>query len=163
MGKLIFGLILVFAAFGGGVWFASSPYAAFNIDRPVHTSTQSETEILSLISRLSQAWNAGNIDAFMADYWKSENLRFASAGTVSKGWQETFDRYAARYPDKVAMGQLEFTELEVNVLSPTDALVFGRWTLTRQSDTPTGLVTFHIKLLAGNWKIVSDHTSSEIL
>ncbi len=33
------------------------------------------------------AWNAGDIDQFMQTYWQSDELRFASGGTVKVGWE----------------------------------------------------------------------------
>ncbi len=108
----------------------------------------------------SAAWSAGDIDRFMQDYWMSQDLRFASGGVVKRGWQTTIERYKLRYPDKTAMGGLSFTDLEINLLSGVDALVFGRWTLSRAQDAPTGLFTLHMKKFDDDWKIVSDHTSS---
>lgn len=96
----------------------------------------------------------------MEDYLKDESLRFASGGNVNRGWQATIERYKARYPDKAAMGTLSFTDLEIEVFSQKDAMVFGRWMLERGEDTPGGLFTLHMQNQDGRWIIVSDHTSS---
>lgn len=117
-------------------------------------------KIRQTLNEQSAAWNRGDIDAFMDDYWPSEDLRFASGGNITYGWQGTLDGYKTRYPDKAAMGSLAFTDLDIKMLSHKDALAFGRWTLTRESDAPTGLFTLHVKKVNGDWKIVSDHTSS---
>ena len=117
-------------------------------------------QIVETLSRQDAAWNAGDIEGFMQDYWKSEDLRFASRGDVKRGWQDTFDGYMNRYPDKATMGELRFTDLEVQILSARDALVFGRWELIRASDKPNGLFTLHMHKVDGRWQIMSDHTSS---
>jgi len=96
----------------------------------------------------------------MEDYWNSDALRFASGGRISTGWNETIAGYKNRYPNKAAMGNLAFTDLDVDIVSETDALVFGRWRLTREDDSPNGLFTLHLKKMSDDWKIVSDHTSS---
>lgn len=119
-----------------------------------------EADIRETLARQDAAWNRGDIDAFMDDYVKSETLRFASGGNINRGWQATIDGYKARYPDKAAMGTLSFTDLEVDVFSETDALVFGRWKLERENDEPGGLFTLHMKNIDGKWVIASDHTSS---
>lgn len=106
-------------------------------------------------------WNRGDLEAFMAPYHRSEELRFASGGTVSWGWQTVLDRYRKRYPDRNAMGKLTFSDLDVRVLSEDAALAFGRWTLDRAEDRPTGLFTLVLRRLPEGWRIVHDHTSSE--
>ncbi|MCF6222048.1 MAG: alpha/beta fold hydrolase [Robiginitomaculum sp.] len=120
-----------------------------------------KTEIIAMLDAQDAAWNAGNIDGFMAHYLASEDLRFASGGKVKRGWQETIDGYKARYPDKATMGKLSFDNLEVNILSAKDAQVFGRWQLTRAHDKPGGLFTLLLQKQNGKWIIISDHTSTD--
>lgn len=117
-------------------------------------------EIKALLRVQDAMWNSGDIDGFMSYYWPSEELRFASGGKITYGWQGTLEGYKTRYPDKATMGTLKFEDLIVDVIGPCDALVFGRWRLLRESDEPNGLFTLHMKKLDGHWKIVSDHTSS---
>lgn len=117
-------------------------------------------QIRGVLETQQAAWNDGNIEGFMAHYHKSETLRFASGGDVETGWEPTLQRYLRRYPDRATMGQLGFSDLDIDVLGGSDALVFGRWTLVRAADAPTGLFTLHMKLIDGAWVIVSDHTSS---
>ncbi len=118
-------------------------------------------DVADTLTRQVDAWNAGDIDAFMAGYIDSENLRFASAGKVKRGWQTTRDGYFSRYPDRAAMGKLAFTELEFTSMSKQDVMVFGKWRLSRTNDSPGGLFTLHMRKIDGGWKILSDHTSSE--
>jgi len=117
-------------------------------------------KILNLLSQQSQDWNEGNIDAYMDGYWKSEELRFASGDRVTYGWKKTLANYKRGYPSKSAMGKLEFTEINVEILSENSAMVFGRWQLHRETDKPHGLFTLHLKKLSEGWEIVSDHTSA---
>lgn len=157
----IFGIIgLVVAAYAGGYYHAGSDVAKWPITRKVIFIDDEVTGIKKTLESQSAAWTAGDIDRFMEDYWPSRELRFASGGTVKRGWQTTLDRYKSRYPDRDTMGALSFTDLEVDVISEADALVFGRWTLSRAQDAPTGLFTLHMKKFDQEWKIVSDHTSS---
>jgi len=120
-----------------------------------------EADIRATLARQDAAWNRGDIEGFMEDYLKSEALRFASGGKISRGWQATIDGYKARYPDKAAMGRLSFSDLEIDVFSHNDALVFGRWSLVRAADRPGGLFTLHMVNHGDGWKIASDHTSSQ--
>ena len=124
------------------------------------SARKSELEIRDMLARQDAAWNRGDIPAFMEDYWQSEDLRFASGGSIKRGYQATLDGYLERYPDKATMGTLSFTDLDIEMMSATDALVFGHWKLQREADAPGGLFTLHIRKIDGEWKIMSDHTSS---
>ncbi|WP_427451107.1 YybH family protein [Litorimonas sp. WD9-15] len=117
-------------------------------------------DIVTVMDDQEQAWNSGDIETFMAGYHRSEALRFASGGKINMGWQATLDGYLSRYPDRATMGELAFTDLEVQVLGEDNALVFGRWALERKDDRPNGLFTLHFQRIDGDWVIVSDHTSS---
>src|SRR4051812_43961400 len=39
------------------------------------------------------AWNRGDLDGYMAGYWKSDQLSFFSNGKKTMGWQRTLDHY----------------------------------------------------------------------
>ncbi len=118
-------------------------------------------EIREVISDQQAAWNRGDIDAFMAGYWKSDDLRFASGNTVTNGWQATLERYKKRYASREKMGTLKFSNVDIDVLSEDTALVFGRFTLERKDGMSTGLFTLLFRKIDDNWVIVHDHTSSE--
>jgi len=137
-----------------GVIFAAVARAA---EAPASAAVR---DITALLTAQSAAWNRGDIDGFMQGYAQTDTLRFASGGTVTYGWRATLEGYKKRYPDKAAMGTLAFSELVVTELAPDAALVFGRWQLTREKDTPHGLFTLTLKKTAAGWRIIQDHTSS---
>ena len=90
-----------------------------------------EDQILSVLSTQQDAWNSGDIDGFMSGYWVSPELRFASGGSVTYGWQATLDRYKTNYSDRALMGTLSFDALEVELLSDDAAIVHGAWPVER--------------------------------
>ena len=59
------------------------------------------------------------------------------------------------------MGKLEFSDLQIEGLSPDSAFVRGSWHLTMpDGKAPHGLFTLIFKKFPDGWKIVHDHTSS---
>ena len=116
--------------------------------------------IKKVLNEQSAAWNKGDIEGYMAGYLQSDSLRFASGGNVSYGWQTTLDRYQKGYPDKAAMGKLIFSDIDIDLISPESAVVFGKWELERETDHPWGLFTLIFKKTDEGWRIVHDHTSS---
>jgi ketosteroid isomerase-like protein len=115
--------------------------------------------IKSVLLAQQAEWNAGDIDKFMTDYWKSPRVRFISGDKITTGWVETLSRYHARYPTRDKMGKLEFSDLDVAMLGSDSALVVGRWKLLRAGDTPHGVFTLTFRKIEGSWVIVVDHTS----
>ncbi|HEY2681720.1 MAG TPA: AtzH-like domain-containing protein [Candidatus Udaeobacter sp.] len=126
---------------------------------PEQIST-SEAEIQSVLTAQQDAWNRGDIDAFMNGYARSASTVFVSQDEVSRGWETVRDRYRVKYSDRTKMGTLSFSEIEVTMLSPDAAVVLGRWRLKRASDQPHGRFTLIFKRLAEGWRIVHDHTSA---
>jgi beta-aspartyl-peptidase (threonine type) len=107
------------------------------------------------------AWNKGDLVAFMKGYWKSKDLTFVSGKDVTRGWDETLERYKKRYQSEgKEMGKLAFSDVEVQILGPGVALVTGKFELTLAKDKPAGRYTLIVKKFDEGWRIVHDHTSS---
>ncbi len=126
---------------------------------PEQAST-SVAEIQSVLTAQQDAWNRGDIDAFMNGYARSASTVFVSQDEVSRGWETVRDRYRVKYSDRTKMGTLSFSEIEVTMLSPDAAVVLGRWRLKRTNDEPHGRFTLIFKRLPEGWRIVHDHTSA---
>lgn len=120
---------------------------------------QDKQAILKVMHGQELAWNRGDIDGFMESYWKSDSLVFVGKTAPVYGWETTLNNYKKHYPDKVAMGQLSFSIIQVKVLNATNAFVLGGWQLKREKDAPGGYYTLWFRKIKGEWKIVCDHTS----
>jgi ketosteroid isomerase-like protein len=105
------------------------------------------------------AWNRGDVEAFMEHYWKSDDLTFSSGGKTTRGWQATRDNYEERYPTRDAMGRLTLGEFELFPLGDSAALVLGEWKLDRESEPVSGNFSLVLRKIDGRWVIVHDHTS----
>ncbi len=116
--------------------------------------------IQAVLSEQQAAWNRGDVDSFLVGYWHSLELTFSGSSGVSRGWDGVMARYKKTYPDKAAMGQLDFSELEFRFLGPDAALVLGRWHLKREKDELGGVFSLVWQRFPDGWKIVHDHTSA---
>lgn len=125
-------------------------------------SADGKAAIQQVLRTQQDAWNHHDLDAFMAGYVNSPELTFFSGGQERHGWQETMDRYKARYDSPGhEMGKLEFAALRIQMLGPDAAFVRGEWHLTMSDGkTPHGLFTLVFLKFTGGWKIVHDHTSA---
>lgn len=120
-----------------------------------------ETAIRAVLDAQVAAWNKSDIDGFMAGYWKDEKLTFISGGDITRGWEPTRERYVKKYQadGKDKMGKLSFSELRVETLSPTAAIVLGRFELVRGERTDWGRFTLAFRKFPDGWRIIHDHTS----
>ena len=120
------------------------------------------TAARSVLDAQVEAWNRGDLEGFMATYWRSPDLVFCSGSTVTRGWDETLARYRKRYQSEGReMGRLRFDGIEVIPLGEDAALARGAWRLVMtDGKEPHGLFTLLLRRLDGAWRIVHDHTSS---
>lgn len=105
------------------------------------------------------AWNHGDVEEFMKGYWNSPELTFAGSAGITRGCQPVFHRYRQRYPDRQAMGQLDFSEIEVHPLGRDAVFVLGRWHLKRDAGELGGVFTLVFQQFPQGWQIIHDHTS----
>ena len=117
-----------------------------------------EKELIRIHDLQRKAWNEGNIEGFMAHYWKSPKMTYQSGDTRLMGWDALLERYKKVYP-KGNMGTLEFSDLIVHVLSDDSAYVLGKWKLKAETWTREGLFTTILKKMEDCWKIIHDHSS----
>jgi len=144
------GFAVIFAIFGS-VRLLGTP------DKGRDADTKAINDVLSA---QQAAWNRGDVDAFLVGYWRSPELTFSGSSGVSRGWDGVLARYKKSYPDHAAMGQLDFSDLELRFLGPDAALVLGQWHLKRESGDIGGVFTLVWQKFPDGWKIIHDHTSA---
>lgn len=153
----ILGLIR-FAAFVMALVMLSIAACSIQPDEPIASP---EAQIRALMDAQQLAWNRGDIEDFMQGYWHDDRLRFESGTTTMSGWQATYDRYLKRYPDRAAMGTLQFSNVQITALDKDHATVTGGWALLgRANDIPHGTFVLDLRRFDKNWKIIKDHTES---
>lgn len=122
--------------------------------------TQASTIIKGIMDKQVAEWNKGNLDGFMAAYWKSDQLIFQSGNTRRLGWETLYNMYKTRYFSGGKVDTLEFTDIEMKPLSSEIILVIGRWkVLTTDKTNKEGLFSLLFKMIDNEWKIILDHSS----
>jgi len=145
------GLLCVVLPLAGHLLLAAHSNAERTADREA---------ITAILTAQQNAWNRGDVEAFLLGYWRSPELTFSGSSGVSRGWDGVLARYKKNYPDRAAMGLLDFSELEFRFLGPDAALVLGRWHLKRENDDIGGVFSLVWQRFPDGWKIIHDHTSS---
>jgi hypothetical protein len=116
--------------------------------------------LANLLKGSEIAWNRGDINGFMEFYSKDSNTQFITKRGRTKGWESTLNMYRKAYPDKNAMGILEFELDTIQILSPAEGLgqITGKWKLIRAADTPSGFYSLITRNTTNGPKIIIDHT-----
>jgi ketosteroid isomerase-like protein len=115
--------------------------------------------VRAVLTLQADAWNKGDVTAFMQSYWQNDSLTFVGKNGPTYGWQPVLDHYKQAYPDKAAMGTLTFSDLVLKPLDREYYFVIGAWHLSRASGDVGGHFTLLFRKIDGAWKIIVDHTS----
>jgi ketosteroid isomerase-like protein len=115
-----------------------------------------KSDITALMTQQAKDWTAGDHEAFMKGYKNSEDIRFAHPKGITRGYQAVLNAYKSN-PKK---SSLTFSDLDITPLSPTAAMVFGRFhNNVEDGSYKTGLFTLLMRKIDGQWKAVHDHSS----
>jgi ketosteroid isomerase-like protein len=155
-----FVLIAGFALCAGGtIWPVKSHVEAGA--RPGDKLRDGDPEVIAKILTSQQdAWNRGDIEAFLEGYWHSPDVSFSGSSGMTRGFQAVRERYHKNYADRAAMGELDFSQLEFRRLGPNAELVLGHWHLKREKGDVGGVFTLVFQRFPDGWRIVHDHTSA---
>tara|TARA_B110000285_G_scaffold235567_1_gene318153 strand:- start:9491 stop:9889 length:399 start_codon:yes stop_codon:yes gene_type:complete len=123
-------------------------------------SKKDSINITTKLFKQQSDWNAGDIDAFMEGYLKTEHLIFSGASGPIYGWEATRDRYKKNYSSSQLMGMLAFKILDMISLSALVVQRQGSFYLTRDIEDTSGFFTLTWLKVKDQWFIISDHTSA---
>jgi hypothetical protein len=128
---------------------------------PVIAFAQSkdEREILSILDKQTQAWNAGDLEKFMVGYLESDSLMYIGKAGVTYGYRSTLESYRRNYAGPDKMGKLTFNILHLKPLGRKYYLVVGKWSLKRTAGDVGGHYTLTFAKQRGRWVIIADHSS----
>ena len=112
--------------------------------------------------RAAQAWNRGDLDAFMADYAPDSLPTFIAGGHLHRGFDFIRGRYAPSFAPGAARDSLRFEEFNVRPITAGFALVTARYILYSNGRTrASGPFTVLLEQRPEGWKILHDHSSSD--
>jgi peptidoglycan/xylan/chitin deacetylase (PgdA/CDA1 family)/ketosteroid isomerase-like protein len=126
-------------------------------------------EVVGLLEKQAADWNRGDLAAFTSVY--DDDAVFVSPPGVTRGRAAVLDRYRERYPDRAAMGTLQWEIVEMrDVWGPEvtplgdatpggvhGASVVARWSLRRPGAPSTSGHTLMVLQRTGSgWRIVHD-------
>jgi beta-aspartyl-peptidase (threonine type) len=154
---LLFATVIVFATL---LSLSTSSAQQEGVGKLSKQEMKTSAAVRAVLDAQVAAWNRGDIEGFMDGYERSPDIVFISGDSLTHGWQTVLDRYKKNYDTREKMGTLQFSDLDVKLVSKDAAVVTGRWQLVRDKDTPKGRFTLIFRRKGQTWRIVHDHTSS---
>lgn len=118
--------------------------------------------ITRMLQQQAADWNRGDLDAFATGYKNAPDILFLGS-TVRRGYAGMLQGYRQHYPTHVKMGQLNFSQLEVQPLDARFATATGHYHLERTAaggGNADGYFLLVLEKTADGWKIVRDDTTS---
>lgn len=120
------------------------------------TMEQDKEAILKVMNTQQTAWSNGDLEEFMAGYWKNDSLKFYGSSGLTLGWEQTLANYKKGYPTKEHTGTLNFTIQDISSIEDESYWVMGQYHLTRTVGDANGVFIVIFKKIDGQWKIVAD-------
>ncbi|MCK0132344.1 DUF4440 domain-containing protein [Flavobacteriaceae bacterium F08102] len=115
--------------------------------------------ITNMLMQQTKDWSAGDLEAFMNGYIKSDKLYFVGRSGLTSGWAKTLANYKKGYPTTDHTGTLKFDLEKFEPLAPNVYLVIGQFHLKRKVGDADGWFSLILKRIDGEWKIIADHSS----
>ncbi len=133
--------------------------ASLSCGRPGEESEREAVrEIGSAIEEQVASWNSDDLPGFMRYYWRSDDMTFHGGKTRLQGWEALDSMYRRTYSGE-QRGALEFSGIEIEILSPVSAYVLGDWKVTLPDTVKQGKFTLIWRKTDEGWRIVHDHSS----
>jgi uncharacterized protein (TIGR02246 family) len=145
---------------GAAMAIAISATAAAGAAEP---GTQARAAVQATLDASATAWNAGDLDRFMACYERAATTTYVSGTRFVQGYDAIRANYAARFGGgaSAAMGQLSLEIVDFRMVGSDHAYVVGRFHLHRDADhggDASGPTTLLFKRTAAGWRIIADHS-----
>ena len=121
------------------------------------------SDVQAMLTRSAEAWNRGDLAAFMDDYARDSTTSFMTGRGPVFGWQTLYDIYQRNYfaPGR-SRDSLTFEQVNARALGWEHALATARFALRRgDSVIASGPFTLVLRRDDGRWRIVHDHTSPD--
>src|SRR5258708_16434685 len=70
--------------------------------------------IAGVLTAQQDAWNRGDVNAFLQGYWRSAELTFSGPGGIARRWDTTLAQSTEPHPDRPASAHPQFSALYVH-------------------------------------------------
>lgn len=142
------------------VFFVTAPAASQKED-PLFTATRQQLDVVKIILAQQNAWNKGDLDAYLSHYKDAPDTQAVLANLV-RGIDNIRGAYKQNFPSKDSMGAIEDTDIEVKALGDNYALATGKYHLNRPKKSGGPIEGTFMELFEktqAGWQIIFSQSS----
>lgn len=115
-------------------------------------------QIKSNLNAFTAYWNKGDLNKVLNSYENSQKTTLMTTPTVIKGYDQIVNYFQNNYATNEAMGKMNFSHVQIQILSSQYAMAMGQWVLENTtSKNKKGDFTFLYEKTPQGWKILTDH------
>jgi len=123
---------------------------------PLFTATRQQLDVVKVILAQRDAWNKGDLDAYLSHYKNAPDTQAVLASLV-RGLDNIRAAYRLNFPNKESMGDIEDSDVGVRALGDNFALATGRYHLNRSKKAGgpvEGTFTELFEKTSAGWQII---------
>lgn len=120
------------------------------------TEDKDKKEILAVLKDQRIAWSKDDMEGYMEAYWKNDSLKFYGPNGITRGWDNTLEKYRRSYPDKDHTGILSYKINDISKISDDNYYVLGEYHIKRNAGNIDGFFMQLFRKIDGEWKIIVD-------
>ena len=117
-----------------------------------------EQAIRATVARMSEVWNAGDMEGYFELYVEDEETALVFADRITFGWQPIKDMFGSIWSTQEAMGQFTTKDLAVRFLSDDLAVATGIYQHQFPDEYVEGAFSLFFVKQRNDWKITHEHT-----
>jgi uncharacterized protein (TIGR02246 family) len=119
-------------------------------------------EVADALNRMTDQWNAHNLEGYLTIFWDSPKLSVITDGSVTSGYRELYTSYQRSYSDLAIMGKVEISSVKIRMVKADLALALSKWTFffPKTNHAVAGVDTTYLRKFDFGWKIVTSHTTT---
>jgi uncharacterized protein (TIGR02246 family) len=115
-------------------------------------------EIAALIEKQFEAWNAGDLEAYLSVFWHSPLLIYVVDSSILNGFEQVRANVLREYGNRKDVGHPVLERLQTNMLSDDLATTISWWTFRFREVKVKGLSSFTWRKFPEGWRIIEAHT-----
>ncbi|MGD8496470.1 MAG: nuclear transport factor 2 family protein [Gemmatimonadales bacterium] len=117
-----------------------------------------ESSVETMLARMAEAWNAGDLDAVMAFYADGSTPALVTPEGPVYGRAQIRAVYAPAFEGSAHRDRIRFEDVDVRTLPPLVGIVTGRRVSVSGTGEPgVGWFTIVVRRVGDGWRIVHDH------
>lgn len=123
-------------------------------------AAETKETILQLTEKLQADWNGGDMEAYLAAYWNSDDFSLMFGDQAIRGFNAVAGMFRGNWTTEEAMGNFTTTNVALRQISPDTVISSGGFTHVFPAETIEGSFSHVWKQFEdGRWLIVHEHTS----